>query len=473
MSGGRARMAGLSAAYTLFVFTALAALAVLAARRGGRFDLTATGRHSIEPATQAILDSIPPASQPVDIMAVTSALIAAGNAREADAQVRPLLMALADASPLVRTDVRLAESEPALVQELTIDRVPVIIMHWQPPPAAPGEAAPPARQRRTFDITEAGIATALRDLLEDRKRVAVLLTGHDEMRPTDTGPTGFSLAAQILRAMNFDVRELVLAGSADIPDDADLVVLAGPQSDLLKPELQAFERHLARGGSFLILDGPTRDAQALQGLDVWLAGRWNLLPEPGVVADFDVPLGADARILLVAPPEAPDHPVATGLTKVMQIPLARNITFLDQALDGVAVTRLLASGPRSWLETDLSMREPKYDADVDTQGPLAIAWAGTSMPAGQTREARLVLLGSRIAFSNQHLGAGGNIDLLRNAVDWATRREDDIAARRGSATEGGIVVSQRQSNIILAATLLVPAIVALTGAVTWWRRRRM
>lgn len=471
MKGRRKRLSAMSLAYTAAVLVALGALAFLSARRGGRIDVTETKRHSLQPATRALIDSIPDGAEPVDILAITSPLLAGGNAREAESQVGPLLNVFARHSQKVRISLRFAEQEPALVNQLGIDRLPLVLLSWQPPTPQGGEK-PPRRERRTHVVTESGITKALRELIEDEKRIAYFTVGHGELRIGEAGGPGGSLLATTLQGLNFDTRELGIAGSGDIPADADLVVVAGPQSDFSVAEIAALDRYGDGGGRILVFDGPTRDFDDLLLVHSWLSAKWNLEAQEGLVADFEVPLGADPRILLVLP-KAADHPLLQGLERYLHLPLTRNILFLDRALDGVAVAPLLMSGERSWLERDLASAAPRYDEGIDERGPFAIAWSGTRRPPGQEGESRLIVFGTRMAFADQYIGSGGNMGLLRNSVDWLTGREADIEARLGSATDGAVIIADRQGRIILATMLVLPVIVSLTGVIIWWRRRRL
>lgn len=467
----RRRMSAMASAYTVAILVALGALAFLSARRGGRWDVTEAKRHSLKPSTRALLESIPDGADPVDVLALTSPLVAGGDTREAHAQVGPLLEVFSRTSPKVRASVRFAEHEPALVNQLGVDRLPIVLLSWQPPPGPDG-TRPPRRERRTYTPTEDGIAQALRELVEDDKRIAYFTVGHGELRIGDQAGPGAALLASTLAGLNFETRELEPANAGEIPADADLVVVAGPQSDFLKEEIAALDRHGDRGGRILVLDGPTRQPTDLLLLHAWLSAKWNLEPQEGIVADFEVPLGADPRILVVMP-KPDEHAILKGLERLVQLPLTRNILFLDRALEGVAVAPLLTSGPRSWLEKDLAAASPRFDEGVDVQGPLAIAWTATRKPEGQEREARLVVFGTRMAFANQYLGSGGNMGLLRNSVDWLTGREADIEARLGSATDGTVIVAERQGRIILVTMLVIPLVVSLTGVAAWWRRRRL
>ena len=70
--------------------------------------------------------------------------------------------------------------------------------------------------------------------------------------------TGYSRAAEALRNENYNVEKLLLAAKGDVPDDADVVIVAGPTRPLLPQERSALHRYLGRGGRG---DGPGRPAR--------------------------------------------------------------------------------------------------------------------------------------------------------------------------------------------------------------------
>ena len=51
-------------------------------------------------------------------------------------------------------------------------------------------------------------------------------------------------------------RQLVLAQKREVPADATVVVVAGPQTDFLQPEIDALKRYIAKGGKVMFLLDP-------------------------------------------------------------------------------------------------------------------------------------------------------------------------------------------------------------------------
>lgn len=504
MGGMRgARMGGMAALYSSLVLAGAAMLAVLAARHPVRFDLTRGSTSSLSAETRRIIASIPDAGPPVEILAVTSLAAGGGSSAEAERQVRPLLELLERESPLrLKTRLIFAESEPALVKGLGVESTPMIIVAWAPPaaegappvvesapsagggapPAGTGPAAPegaepqraPVRERRTALLTEDGIARALAECIEGKRHQAYLLAGHGEMRPDDASPAGLAALAALLEGLNYELHELLLAGAAVIPADADLLIIAGAEADLMPDEVQSLRGFAERGGRILVLHGPARAAGSFPSLEGWLRSDWGVGSVDGVVADLDAPLAGNHVTLLVRPDASDTHPIVNGFSKLIEIPASRKLAAEPYPADGVTPAVLVQSGPRSWLETDLTTRSPEFDA-TDLRGPHSLAMASTRKPPTPQPppEARLVVLGSRLLASNLFLGEVGNADFLRNVISWLAGRENDIARRSGSGQDGSVVIERSQGLLILVFTLAIPLIVAAFGLATWWWRRRL
>ncbi|HEX7501002.1 MAG TPA: Gldg family protein, partial [Polyangia bacterium] len=94
------------------------------------------------------------------------------------------------------------------------------------------------------------------------KRTAYLVQGHEERSfgaPHDDEPTGtLSLLRELLQGQNLDVRELGLAQGLgnEVPADAAMVMLVGPQRAMLGEESAALARYFRRGGRLLMTVDP-------------------------------------------------------------------------------------------------------------------------------------------------------------------------------------------------------------------------
>ena len=105
--------------------------------------------------------------------------------------------------------------------------------------------------------------------MSGQQRKVYFTQGHGEKDPTSTERDGYSGIADALKRENYAVEKTVLAQQGAVPDDASIVVVAGPKNDFLPPEIDALKKYLDKQGKLLLaLDPPDRpDAPPLTNLD--------------------------------------------------------------------------------------------------------------------------------------------------------------------------------------------------------------
>jgi ABC-type uncharacterized transport system involved in gliding motility auxiliary subunit len=86
--------------------------------------------------------------------------------------------------------------------------------------------------------------------------VVYIVQGHGEPEITNTERNGFSQAKEALEKANYDTKPLPLARQGKVPDDAAVLILAGPRNDLFPPEIDALDAYLGRGGKLLAMINP-------------------------------------------------------------------------------------------------------------------------------------------------------------------------------------------------------------------------
>jgi ABC-type uncharacterized transport system involved in gliding motility auxiliary subunit len=107
-------------------------------------------------------------------------------------------------------------------------------------------------------VEETTLTNAILKVTRNTTKVAYFVTGRGEPALTDSDRTGYSVAKQALEDQNYTVQELVLARQSQVPDDAAVVIVAGPRRDLLESETEALSTFLGRGGHlFMMLDPDT------------------------------------------------------------------------------------------------------------------------------------------------------------------------------------------------------------------------
>jgi hypothetical protein len=434
LAARQARFGGLAAAYAAVVLVALGALGFLAERHAVRLDLTRDRIASLDEDTRRVLRAIPSEGPPVEVFGfVAGASLEAIDSAAAAGELQPLFRLLTRESPLVRARLADAAREPALARALGIASVPSVAVRWTPP----GEEE--ARVVRTDLLDEVEVARAIEQALVGELRVAYVVSGHGEMSPIDIqGSGGLFRAMMAVAGDNYDVRPLALVEAGAIPADAALVVIAGPQTDLLPAEVEALRSHVAAGGRLLLLLGPAFGPDgrvaAMPALAGWLEDGFGLELEAAVVADLEGLTGpaADVRALVVPPAEKAPHPIVRGRDRILLMPFNRPLRLAPALPHGSAGEVLLRSSTRSWAERDTPV-QPSFDP-ADRRGPHDLAVALTFKPWDQEREARLVVFGSHLFAANAHFTIAGNASLLLDAVAWLNEREACSTPSPGSTS---------------------------------------
>lgn len=311
--------------------------------------------------------------------------------------------------------------------------------------------------------SEAGIADALARLSRRGSPWIVVLTGHGERALTGTAPGDLGQFGQLLEQRGYRVLPLALADTPQLPDNAALVILAAPQSDLTPTALARLEIWLDDGGPLLWLaEGEVRPAL--------LAARLGLQPLPGTVVD-----AAAAEQDLDTPGVAvsarhPAHPVTQALDGPVLLPGA--LAWQLRESPGWQATPLLLSSPRSWNETGELTGVLRRTAEAgERRGPLPLGVALTrTAPAG---EQRLAVLGDADLFSTAALGLGANRSFGLALVHWLTGERRLLGVPPRQARDLRLDWSAKAAALAVALLLLaLPAVLLGIGLWVRWRRRR-
>lgn len=321
--------------------------------------------------------------------------------------------------------------------------------------------------------SEENISSALLRLVRSSSPTAYFLIGHGEANFASESDLGFSGFAASLRQEGIEIRVLIGPSVKEIPEDAELVVVANPERQLLQAELDALDRYLQRGGRMLVLLEPNSSSNIQELLE-----RWGFGLPAGVIADrITSPLLESPRpVSLLVNRFSTSHPVTRKMSRrtLLLMPTARAVIPARKPEPQDRLTGLVFSSPGSWLESDVSGayqgRELRRDADEIGGREIPIAAAGRYPRTGG--EARLVVLGDRDFASNRLVSSLYNRDLFMNAVLWLAEDEARIAIRPKLWTrdQDPLTLQQTVAYFYFMAFAL-PEILLLLGIRAWYQQK--
>ena len=442
-------------------------------RQNKRWDLTEAGQFSMSDQTKKIVSEL---NTPV-VMRVFH------GEQQGSARYRDLLAEYQYLSKQISVEFIEADRDPLVAQKYEITAVPTILIEAN------------GRTERTNQADEQGVTNALKKALEGKAKKVYFLRGHGERDTGGQDGRGYGAIAQAMLTDNFEVAQLALSQEAKVPDDATVVVIAGPKTDLLPQELTAIKSYLARGGKLmLMIDPPDPDTVGtpLTSL-IELARAWGADVGNTIVIDEQ----SANNLVVPVVVNYPRHAVTDQFNGVMTAyPLARSVVPVEGGSDGKTAQKLLETSSRSWAESDLktlfATKKPEPNLDKgDKAGPIAIATA-TSAPATEAApppatppaagatpppdapkpETRVIVIGDSDFPSNSTIGFQGNKDLYLNMINWLAQQENLIAIRAKDPSDRRIDMMPEQEVGLRWLTLaVIPVLLFANGIRVWWKRR--
>ena len=313
-------------------------------------------------------------------------------------------------------------------------------------------------------LTEAQLTNGIAKIKRDRPIDIYFLQGHGEAS-LELVEGGLAQAVQILTARGNNVNTLNLAQSGKIPDDADLIVVAGATRKLLAAEVSTLQQYLKTGGSLLLLLSPNVDIGITPILQ-----NWGIEPDRRLVVD-----GSGASSVMGFGPGVAivnnygEHPIAASFGDgITLFPEASPLKIIEKA--EVESTPLTITSQQTWAESDLQAEEITFDASTDLSGPLNIAIASIRQ---QPQPARLVVFGSTAFATNGWFEQQLNGDLLLNAINWLVGEDrDTLAIRPQEPANRRLNLSSLQAGIISwLASRIMPFLALVVGVLLWWKSR--
>jgi ABC-type uncharacterized transport system involved in gliding motility auxiliary subunit len=444
--GRRAMKYGLNTAIAVaLVLGATVVVQALSFRHSARWDLTENKRFSLSPQTIQLLGGLK-----TDVSAVAFFRSDQPGKRVAEDLLKQYARYSNGKFTWKSAD---PDREPGLARRYGIESYGTIVLETK------------AKSEKVLDAEEEKLTNGLVKVTREGKRLVYVVQGHGEAELGSTDRPGFSEAKSAMEKANYDVKPLVLARAGKVPDDATVVILAGPKNDLFPPELDALDAYLGRGGKVLAMINPFQN----EGLKKHLV-KYGFQLDDDLVVEQN-PIG---RLFGIGP-EVPiiqqydSHPITRDLAGITTLfPLTRSITALKTPPKGVTVQTLAKTSPDSWGETnraDLQRGVAQPDPQ-DLKGPLAVAAVAT------IDKARMVVYGTSNLAANQFLNIQGNRDFFLNTVSWLAEEEDQISVRPKDVKQTPVFMSSNQAQaVFLLPVVILPALVIVGGIVAVVRRR--
>lgn len=460
-----------SAISTIFFVGILVFIALIVERHPWRVDLSETGQYTLSEQTRNILKSL---DKPISVKAFFQT-VAPDRPRAND-----LLELYGYASANFSFEFVDPVQRPEEVRKYDVRTHGALILEGYD------------RRQVVQMADEESLTNGILKLMRPEQKKIYFLMGHGERAFRSVEQTGFSSANAALQKENYQTAELNLLQQPQVPQDAAVLIVAGPRKNLFPEEIAALDAYLQGGGKLMLLLDPYADA----GLGD-LVGRYGIRPGNDVVVDKLSRLFGASYLTPVVLEYAPhkisgdfrDSNVATFF------PEARSVSPAKEPPPGVHVEAIASTSPNAWGETDLKMLrdgQAAFDDQQDLPGPVPIATlseidvqpqkappdkppAETESPTAEKpgKKAHLLVVGDADFADNTNFGLSGNGDLFLNMVNYLAEEETLITISRKEKQGRPMLMTQTQGTLLFWITMvLVPLLVVACGLGVYRVRRR-
>lgn len=444
----RGVLPGLRLVLVIVVLTAaVLGLGWLSQRHPVHVDISAAGELTLSDASRRLLERF---EEPVQVTAFLDDEAALRD------HVSRLLAAYRQAKPDLRVDIVDPKARPELVRELAVTRRGEVVVAYR------------GRRERAMAPTQARISAALERLMFEADPYVAFVTGHGERDLLGLANFDLGQFGRHLQRKGYRIQPWRLGAGNPVPNNTNLLVVAGPQEGFTQAEVADLVEYVDRGGALLWLTEPASAAQIpILGDYLGVSRRPGVLVDPsaGELLALD-----DPRLLLLDGSQqheavaVPDAPVLLPRSAALRADPPGDWRRIDLLRAGQRAR--LASLP--WEGGGVS-----DDAPTAAGAAVAVGLSRDAAAAAGTRVQRVAIIGDGDFLSNSYLGNGGNLPFGLNLVQWLLASDTLLQTYQPAAPDQQLAFT-RLGQAVLGLGFLIglPFVLAAVGAWRWWWLRR-
>jgi len=144
------------------------------------------------------------------------------------------------ASKNVQTEYIDPDKRPTIARQNQVQQYGTLVLSYK------------SRTERVTSDTEQDITNAIIKVVTGQQKKVYFTQGHGERDTTGADRDGYNTITTGLKGENYTVENVVLTQQGSVPDDAAVVVVAGPKTDFFPNEIDALKQYLDKAGKLLL-----------------------------------------------------------------------------------------------------------------------------------------------------------------------------------------------------------------------------
>jgi len=338
-------------------------------------------------------------------------------------------------------------------------------------------------ERRDIDFTEAflteeQLTNAIMRVTREERHV-YFLTGHGEYDISHEGDQGLSILTKLLLSNNVLSKSLMLGIEEKIPEDCDVLVIAGPHNDLTEKEETIIEEYLRSGGDALFLiehvvvttpDKPLTDEEKRRNPSLnSILNQWGVNVGEDVVVDLSSHAGSD-----VGSPATrnymPHKAITQGLDYTFYV-RPRSITALEKRRSAIKLAPIVLTAKKgnSWAESDRTLKI-HFDETVDKPGPVTVSVVILEKKEeGDLSDTRIIVFTDADFLTNIFINQYSNAKMGLNIIKWLSESDYNVFLDQREIEVQRLDLTSKQKRKVAVVLILMPVFIFACGIIVWMK----
>jgi ABC-type uncharacterized transport system involved in gliding motility auxiliary subunit len=439
---------------------------VAALHLGQRWDMTATKLQSLSQQTVAKLAGL---DTDVEVVAFF---------RDDDpnrAGYAEMLKKYSDESSHFTFDVVDPDKYPDVARNENVEESPAVLLKCED------------RRERVIGGAERALTSALIKVTRPGTPTIYFSSWHQE-RSLDTELTTLT---ETLDRINYEIKPWRLI-DGEIPQDAELFVIAGPRGAFAPIELERLSDYLAQGRNLLVLLDPDTTTTGLEDLlkrhGAVVSPNFIVERQRGLVPHSGGYYMGEQQTVYARVSNYADNPIVRGMNEggvMAGFYLARQVRWRQSPAPGMVESDgqsfVFAGSNLAFMSEKVGevIENPRkvFEPETERGGPFSVA-AAITLPATDPLtpndvSSRLVVFGDSDFITDRGVAQEqGNLSLASNAITWLTEDEDLIAIQPRTPGSKPLRLTEAQGTFVFLFSIWrFPAFILVAGLVIWWYRR--
>lgn len=324
------------------------------------------------------------------------------------------------------------------------------------------------QQYKTGTKAEQAFTGAVKYVTSDKTPVVYFTEGHGENKLD----SDYNNVKSYLEKNNYEVKSINLSTVDKVPDDAEILVVASPKSDLTADEAAKIKEYLDKGTQAVFMFDPLESNPSFAKFEDVLQ-KYNVSLNYDKVKENDSKRHVPQKPYDILP-NVQSADINTNLDPAnfaMILPASRSLNILKNQKQYITVTSLVKSSDKAVGE--------QFDKakGKDNQGPLDLALAVEYK--GGAKPTKILVMGNGAFMTDnaisqyQQLSVNGAIFFI-NSLNWLADKKDDTQIMPKSYSAPTLNINQAQASVMaLLVVIVFPLIILAIGTVVWVRRRHL